>query len=320
MRPALALVLAAAATLIGFVPNAALADQARATRTIALTFDDLPGVATAVGNCDEDGWHDFNSRMVASITDNRVPALGLVTPGNVCDELRARLLPPLLNAWLDAELELGNHSLSHRDLNDLAADEFIADLDRTTRLVRPLTDARGSSFKYFRYPYLHAGDDEHTKRAVENALDDRNLTNAPVTIDNQEWVFARVYATAKRRGDDATMQRVGSAYVPYMESVVAFFEEHSVRVLGYEPPQVLLLHANELNADYLTPLVAMLRTRGYTLVSMDTAMRDPAYRRPDTYVGPAGISWLHRWAAAEGMDYVSEPREPEWIGELLRSY
>lgn len=319
MRPALIRPLAAIAC-IALLSSTAQADDARSTRTVALTFDDLPGVATASGNCDEDGWHDFNARMVASLVDNRVPALGLVTAGNVCDELRASLLRPLLAAWLDAGLELGNHSFSHRDLNDLPADEYIADLDRTTELVRPLTDAYDAPFRYFRYPFLHAGDDEHTKRAVEKALDERQLVSAPVTIDNQEWVFARVYAMAKRRGDDATMRRVGEAYVPYMESVVEFFEDYSVRLLGYELPQILLLHANELNADYLGQLVAMLRARGYTLVSTDTAMQDPAYRRPDDYVGPAGISWLHRWANAEGLEYVSEPREPEWVAELLRSY
>ncbi len=320
MRYTLTTLLVAATMLSAHAQSEVHSATAREERTIALTFDDLPGVAMASGNCSEDGWHEFNQRMVASIVDSHVPALGLVTAGNVCDELRMQLLPRLLRAWLDADLELGNHSFSHRDLNDLPAEEFISDLDRTTELVRPLAQSYDADFKYFRYPYLHAGDEESTKREVEQALGIRGLTNAPVTIDNQEWVFARVYATAKRRGDDATMRRVGEAYVPYMESVVAFFEDYSVRLLGYELPQILLLHANELNADYLGSLVAMLRARGYALVDMDTAMRDPAYRRTDDYIGPAGISWLHRWAAAEGMETESEPREPEWMGELLRSY
>ena len=297
-----------------------LGDAQGEERTIVLTFDDLPGVATMSGTCSEGGWRDFNRRMVASIVDSDVPALGLVTAGNICSELRAQLLPELLNAWLDAGLELGNHTFWHQDLNDVSAADFVADLDRTTDLVQPLAKSIGADFKYFRYPYLHAGDEEPTKQAVEKALVERGLSNAPVTIDNQEWVFARVYSTAKRRGDEETMQRVGEAYVPYMESVVAFFEDYSRQLLGYELPQILLLHANELNADYLSSLVAMLRGRGYSLVDMDTAMRDPAYRRPDNYVGPAGISWLHRWAIAEGREFESEPREPEWLGELMRSY
>jgi hypothetical protein len=49
-----------------------------------------------------------------------------------------------------------------------------------------------------------------------------------------------------------------------MESVVASFEDAAVALAGREFPQVLLLHANELNADLMPELLAMFRRRGYT--------------------------------------------------------
>ena len=63
-----------------------------------------------------------------------------------------------------------------------------------------------------------------------------------------------------------------------MESVVAFFEERSVEVVGREFPQVLLIHANQLNADLMPELLAMFRQRGYTFVTLDQALADAAYR------------------------------------------
>ena len=84
-----------------------------------------------------------------------------------------------------------------------------------------------------------------------------------VTIDNQEWVFADVYKHALEDGDAARGERILEAYVDYMNDVFAFFEVWSVDVVGYEPPQVLLLHANELNVRALPKLTAMLQDRGY---------------------------------------------------------
>jgi len=82
---------------------------------------------------------------------------------------------------------------------------------------------------------------------------------------------------------------------------------------------VLLLHANELNADTCTSLVAAIRARGYRFVSLAEATSDAAYRRPDTYTGALGTSWIHRWAKTEGRPetfYFGEPRTPKWIVDL----
>jgi len=107
--------------------------------------------------------------------------------------------------------------------------------------------------------------------------------------------------------------------VAYMQAKLDYYAGRSVELLGYEVPQVLLLHANELNADTCTPLVAAIRARGYRFVSLAEATSDAAYRRPDTYTGALGTSWIHRWAKTEGRPetfYFGEPRTPKWIVDL----
>ena len=69
-------------------------------------------------------------------------------------------------------------------------------------------------------------------------------------------------------------------------------------------PQTLLIHANFINSDYFDDLVAMFIRRGYKFVDLETALNDDAYSLPDTYVGGAGISWLHRWALERGKENV----------------
>ncbi len=286
-------------------------------RRVAVTFDDLPGTAVVGGDCDADAWRRLTGRLADTIRAHGVPVVGLVTEGRVCDSLRATLLPELLDAWLDAGAELGNHTFSHGDLNRVVVERFTDDIVAGERISRARAETRGSRYRYFRYPYLHTGETAETKRAVEHFLHERGYVNAPVTIDNQEWIFAAAYAHAKARGDEATMKRVAEAYVPFMQEVFGFFETWSVEVLGYEPPQVLLLHANELNADHFGSLVEMMERRGYAFVTLEQALADEAYHLPDEYVGRRGLSWIHRWAVSLGMTPREEPREPTWLRELF---
>ena len=90
-------------------------------------------------------------------------------------------------------------------------------------------------------------------------------------------------------------------------------------MVGREIKQVLLLHANPLNAEHFDELVRMMKRRGYAFISLDEALEDPAYRLPDSYAGTRGLSWLHRWALTKGMKMREEPREPEFIGNLYRN-
>lgn len=288
-------------------------------REVAVTFDDLPGVAMGrTSRCDTKAFAELNRKLLQSITAERIPAFGLVVEGRLCERERGAL-PSLLNMWLDAGLELGNHSFSHLDLNNTPLAVYQADVVRGESVTGKLLGQRGKRLKYFRHPLLHAGKDAETKRALEKFLDERGYKIAPVTIDNQEWVFAEVYATAKERGEHALARRIAAMYITYMEEVFDFFEKLSVEVVGREIKQVLLLHANPLNADYFDELVRMMKRRGYAFISLDDALTDPAYRLPDTYTGAKGLSWLHRWALSKGMKLREEPREPEFIANLYRN-
>ena len=84
-----------------------------------------------------------------------------------------------------------------------------------------------------------------------------------------------------------------------------------------------LAKAQELKARsaMLDRLASMFRTRGYRFVSLDRALEDPAYRHPDGYYGPAGITWLQRWAITDGKPvtvFAGEPTVPKWIEQASR--
>jgi hypothetical protein len=186
-------------------------------------------------------------------------------------------------------------------------------------VTKRLLQEKGRKLRYFRHTQLRTGPTPEYERDLNRFLARRGYTVAPVTIDNQEWVYAAAYAAARRHGDRENVERIAREYFKYMEEIFAFFEQLSTDFLGYEVKQTLLLHANELNADHFDALAEMMKQRGYRFISLEEALKDPAYRLPTAHTRQ-GLSWLHRWRLAKGLKMRSEPRDPEWLSRLTESY
>jgi peptidoglycan/xylan/chitin deacetylase (PgdA/CDA1 family) len=283
-------------------------------RMVAVTFDDLPATASAAS--DASSLTRLTQDLLDSVRKYRVPAVGFVNEGKLFVdkgsagvEARSRLLA----MWLDAGLELGNHTYSHGDLNRMTLDEFQADVIRGEAITRKLMAAKGRNLRYFRHPFLHVGEELPKRRAFEAFLQRRGYVVAPVTIDNDEFVFAAAYDAALRRRDAAAAAKIAGEYLQYMDQVFSFFENVSRRVAGREIAQVLLLHANKLNADRFGLVAELLVGRGYRFVSLEEALTDHAYQRPDDFVGAPGNSWFNHWEITAGRRPVPTPAAPQWV-------
>ena len=294
MRVALAL------TLFLTTPLAAQQTQ----KSVAVTFDDIPGVAMA---CGPEAAVRLNRRLLAKVAAHKIPAAALVVTGNT--RCGSSDLTRIVNMWLDAGHEVGSHTHSHFDLNSQPLLTYLADVGRAHDILTSILKPRGKTVRYFRFPGLHAGNTQAKKSALDRELAARRYRNAVVTIDNQEWVYAEVYTAAKVRNDTARIRTLLPLYFEHLDLSFAYYEALTEKLFNRQIRQVLLLHANDLNADYLDDVVKIMRRRGYLFISLDEAMADSAYRRPDKYVGPMGLSWLQRWAIAEGIKFRREPRE-----------
>jgi peptidoglycan/xylan/chitin deacetylase (PgdA/CDA1 family) len=299
-----------------FITSGFITGDAQNKREIAITIDDLPVVSTRT---DLKNRQLITRKLLAQIKRQRVPVIGFVNEnklysGGKVDEQQV----DLLRSWLDAGLELGNHTYSHRSLNTIPLDEYEADFLRGETITKRLLGEHGRSIRYFRHPFLQTGGTLEIKASFNDFLKAHGYAIAPVSIDNSDYIFSRAYDNAFDKHDKALMKKVGAAYVPYMESKLEYWERQSTKLFGREINQVLLIHANFINSDYLAELIRMFRRRGYTTVDLDTALKDEAYNSPDEYIGPAGISWLHRWALKRGRDYLepNEPKVPDFVLKL----
>ncbi len=286
-----------------------------ARREVAVTFDDLPVIS--VTRWDVASHRAITTRLLAGVAAHAVPAVGFVNEKNL---LSGGMADPgrvsLLRQWLDAGLELGNHTFAHLDLHATTVEHFEDDVARGEHVMRGLLDARGMALRYFRHPYLHTGIDLAVKRRLESFLMGRGCRVAPVTVYTEDYLFAAAYDRALERGDFDTARRVAGAYVPYVESQFEYYESLSRRLLGYEVRQILLLHANAINAERFSELARMLERRGYSFVTLDHALADEAYAAPDDYASPHGLSWLQRWALNQGRSeefLEGEPVTPRFV-------
>lgn len=288
-------------------------------RRVVITVDDLP-FATELYRKDKVTLKRMTKRLLDTTRAQGAPVIGFVNEAKL---ERKNLLNTdrvdLLRMWVAAGGDLGNHTYSHVDLHKVDAKRFIDEIVRGEASTRSVLSEAGRPLEYFRHPFLHTGRDPATRTAVETALARRGYRVAPVTIDNYDYIYARAYEHALRQNDEVLAQQIGKDYVEYMIRYFRFYERTSRDLLGYELPQILLIHANVLNADYLGALLDRVRERGYRFIDLDEALTDPAYGSKDDYFGPGGITWLHRWALTRKMDpsfYDGEPEVDQYVARL----
>lgn len=281
-------------------------------RSIVITFDDLPGVGTGYI---EDLQYITNT-LIAKIRRHDMPAIGFVNEGKLSTQRVRRIA--LLEQWVANGLELGNHTYAHRGFYDTPVEEYERSvIDGEVVTVR-LTGADSTETKWFRHPFLNTGRTLADRQRFERFLAEHGYRVAPVTFDNDEWIYAAAYRNAHAKGDTALMRTLGVDYIRYMEETFAFYEQESRNLFGREIPQILLLHANRLNADWLDELSEVLTRRGYRYIPIAEAMHDSAYATEDNFVGRNGPSWLERWAFTLGKPHGEQPDAPEWVQALGR--
>lgn len=165
------------AMMFAFCATATEAQQ----RTVALTFDDPPaaGISSAADAC------AFNLSILDSLNRHQAPGIGFVI------EHRAQQLAgeEILDEWVRRGYDLGNHSLSHIEMNNLTTDQVEQEIvGGEGAFVRALAKA-GKKPRYFRFPENRTGDTKEKYDTVAAFLAQRGYRPAPCTIDNEDYVF-----------------------------------------------------------------------------------------------------------------------------------
>ena len=336
LRVAIGLAAVAGAVAVAAVFAAAIAhaaDPASAPTPLLITVDDLP---IAGGLHESQAERERITRgLLEALAKHRIRAVGLVTWNNVKSDADL----DLLEMWLEAGHELGNHSRAHLDYTRTDSTAYIDDMEAGRAALAGFLRERGwcrcpdgvwrkatgtqadreasaasieaarsaaaegrangapagkrldsatcipnsenQRVRFFRFPYLREGDTLAKLAAMRRYLAASGQRNLHVTIDDQDWDFEKPWVEARRRGDAAEMERVASRYHESLHLETRCHEEESERLFERVPPQVLLLHANEVGAANWDSLFAWFEHSGHRFATVDEVLADSAFANAD---------------------------------------
>jgi peptidoglycan/xylan/chitin deacetylase (PgdA/CDA1 family) len=279
-------------------------------KTVAVTVDDL---AWAGGTVPPANAIAINHALLSAFRIRRIPVTGFVIQKRA-DSLGATG-SQILKDWIAEGFDLGNHTYSHPDFNDLSAEQMEDEIVRGEAAIAPLMKAAGKKLTYFRFPMNHTGDTKEKHDAVAAFLSRRGYKVATCTIDNSDYLFNDAYMAMLAKGDAASAQKLRAEYLAYTGIEIDYYAGLHKQVLGYEPPHVMLLHDNQLNADVIDEILRLFEERKYRFVSLETAQSDRAYLTPDAYVTKYGWMWGYRWAKELNVKVNGslEKEPPQWV-------
>lgn len=280
---------------------------APARKEVAVTVDDLPLNGPRI---ELRRLREMTDKLVNGFGRYGIPAVGFVNEGllYVPGETDERIA--VLKTWTDAGLELGNHTFSHLGFRNTPLSRYADDFVRGDTVTKMLSKERGLKVRYFRHPFLQMGDTAELERAFEGFIAERGYRIAPVTVDAMDWMFLAAYSKARAAGDAASLKRVSDEYLKFAGLRFDHSEKVAAELFGRPVKHILLLHANELNADNFDALVRVMTDRGYRFISLEEALTDSVYQPPDKYHDNS--DWLGGWSAARGKKFDS-PAPPDFI-------
>lgn len=275
------------------------AADALAQKRIAITIDDVPVQSSTPISVEEAA--QINRTLLAVLQRRGVKAVGfvnenlLLVPGKIDPGVQ------ILDDWLAAGMELGNHSFGHVGMWGTPLAQVQDAVVKGDVLTRWVSARRQSPVRYYRHPYTQTGKDEQERQTFEAFLAARGYTVAPFTIEHDDYIYACVYDKLALSARRELQAKVVSEYDEHLREAVGTFESMSAQLFGRQIPQVLLIHATRLTAATLERTLSTLSELGYEFVTLEEALRDEAYRTPAAASGRFGPSWIARWARHRGV-------------------
>jgi peptidoglycan-N-acetylglucosamine deacetylase len=288
-----------------------------ASKSIALTFDDLP--VSEIGQDPQPEYTEkaatITKKILGVLHKHHAPAIGFVNEIKLNTPGARDFYCGLLMEWLAEGHLLGNHGYSHLEFAQTSLQSYEDDFLRGDVITPLLLQYRGTAVRYFRYPYNDTGDTAAKKQEFLTFLAAHGYKPAPMTFENDDWMYAVLYEDAVTKNDSIAKANLRKAYLDESEQHISFIESSSQASFHRQIPQIADLHVNRLSADVLDDLLTLFENHGYTFIALPDALSDPAYQTKDDFVGSDGISWLLRWQLALGkpIDYKDSSEPPQWV-------
>lgn len=254
----------AASVLTAAALAAAGAAQAQ---SVAITMDDGPNVEstprmTAV---------ERNQAILNALSKHRVQAALFVTSGFGANTPQGL---PLLQAWSKAGHAIGNHTVTHPDLEKVSLAEYQRQVLECDRLI----SAQPGYQKWLRFTYLREGNTPEKIEGMRKFLQEHGYRNAYVSADTSDWRLNGKLVEVLKKNPNADVSAIRSAYLAHIKQRLLAYRELSQQLQGRDIAQVLLMHHNLINALWLDDVLGEIEGMGWKIVTPAEAFADPVYK------------------------------------------
>jgi cellulose synthase (UDP-forming) len=237
---------------------------------ISLTIDDLPAHGPLPRGSSREALVDA---VIATLKRHGVTgAVGFVNGGQLS---AVPEYSSIVARWIAAGYPIGNHTLSHADLNRTDIPTYLTDVERNETALAPY--AAASAPTLFRYPYLHEGDTAEKRRAVRAALQRRGYQVAPVTVHFSDWAWNEAYVRCLSRGDVDAAEAVKRRLLRDADAALDWSERSARALIGRPVKQIMLLHLAAIHGVVLDDVLDLYARRGTRFIAVADAMADPIY-------------------------------------------
>lgn len=224
-------------------------------KEIAITIDDLPFVGE---------YRNFHlNMMMNTMKEQQIPATGFIIAKEVHNDNWE-----MLQKFRESGFGLGNHTFSHANLNTLKTKEYIKEIKDADKILAPVM----TKPKYFRYPYLAMGTGDK-RNEILCYLAKKNYQIAPITIDSKDFVFNQRLLSVPELNRRNYLSEMKSFYLDFIWQQTVKAEQHTEYHHNPDQAQILLIHANLLNAYVLPDIINLYREKGYTFVNLEDALK-----------------------------------------------
>jgi peptidoglycan/xylan/chitin deacetylase (PgdA/CDA1 family) len=277
---------------------------------VALTFDDLP----LNGQLAPGQTYTGVTRDVLAIFKKQgiPPVYGFINSGRLEAN---RDGAEALRAWVEGGQHVGSHTYSHPDLTRLTFEDFAQNIRQNEPALQLLD--RSEAWRWFRYPYLHEGDTLEKRHQVRTLLKERGYRVAQVTLDYEDYMWNFAYAKCAGKLDAKSTEWLRTSYLQTAAAYLDADREMAKLVFGREINHVILLHLGAYSSTILPDLFALLKQKGFRIVTLEEAQKDAAYDTDPDFASKNGGTLLEQWMDARKIQYPAVQPKPRKELEAL---
>jgi len=260
-------------------------------QSVAFTFDDGPRIETTPLLSPQ----QRNQALLDALAAHHVSADLFVTCGNGANQPAGYALA---KAWGEAGHAIGNHTMTHLDLNSPKVSlaqyqQEITDCDKITSTLPGYQ-------KWFRFTFLREGNTLEKRDGMQAFLKQTGYRNGYVSLDTSDWRLDEKLNEVLKTNPKADLAPIRQAYLSHLRQRATAYRDLSRQLEGRDIPQVILMHHNLINALWLNDAIQQFSDMGWTITTPAKAFDDPVYQQAPERQVP-GQSLLLSIARSKGM-------------------